>query len=78
MSMEVCLWKAVQNRKRDHYEEVDLPLCIIIFIIELFLNIITEFREFNDKIFDITVRGLEPATSCIRDQDATTAPEKHT
>ena len=25
------------------------------------------------NIFVITVKGLEPATSCVRDQDATTA-----
>ena len=29
------------------------------------------------KIFVITVKGLEPATSNIRDQDATTAPARH-
>ena len=29
------------------------------------------------KIFDITVKGLEPTTSCVRDQDATTAPVRH-
>ena len=26
------------------------------------------------KIFVITVKGLEPATSCVADQDAITAP----
>ena len=29
------------------------------------------------KIFVITVKGLEHATSCVRDQDATTAPARH-
>ena len=29
------------------------------------------------KIFLITVKGLEPVTSCIRDQDATTWPARH-
>ena len=33
------------------------------------------FIEF--KIFVITVKGLQPATSCERDQDATTAPARH-
>ena len=29
------------------------------------------------KIFVITVKGLEPATSCVRDQDVITAPARH-
>ena len=29
------------------------------------------------KIILITVKGLEPATSCVRDQDATTVPGRH-
>ena len=29
------------------------------------------------QIFAITVKGLEPATSCVRDQHATTAPARH-
>ena len=29
------------------------------------------------KIFVITVKGLEPAISCVRDQDATTEPARH-
>ena len=29
-------------------------------ILELFLNVFTEFPEFSDKIFVITVKGLEP------------------
>ena len=35
------------------------------------LNSVTE-------IFVITVKGLKPATFCVRDQDATTVPAKHT
>ena len=34
--------------------------------------------KFSDKIFVTTVIGLEPATSCVRDQDATTVPVEHT
>ena len=30
------------------------------------------------KIFDITVKGLELAISCVRDQDSTTAPARQT
>ena len=30
-----------------------------------------------DKIFDITVKGLKPASSCVIDQDATTALVRH-
>ena len=29
------------------------------------------------KIFVITVKGLEPATSCVREQDATTVLARH-
>ena len=29
------------------------------------------------KVFVITVKGLEPATSCVRDQDVTTVPARH-
>ena len=42
--------------------------------VELILNVSTEF---SDKIFIITVKGLELGTSCVRDQDATTAPARH-
>ena len=44
---------------------------------EFFLNVFTEFIEFSDKIFAIAVKGLEPPTSCVRNQDATTAPARH-
>ena len=44
---------------------------------EFFLNVFTEFAEFSDKKIVITVRGLKPATSCVRDQHATTAPARH-
>ena len=42
---------------------------------EFSLNV---FTEFSDKIFVITGKGLRPATSCVRDQDATTVPARHT
>ena len=29
------------------------------------------------KIFVITVKGFQPDISCVRDQDATTAPVRH-
>ena len=35
-----------------------------------------EFAEFGDKKILITVEWLEPATSCMRDRDATTAPAR--
>ena len=44
---------------------------------EFFLNVFTEFSEFREKIILITIKGLEPATFCVRDQDATTAPVRH-
>ena len=41
---------------------------------EFFLNV---FTEFSDKNIVIIVKGLKPATSCLRDQDATTVPARH-
>ena len=41
-------------------------------VIRVFPKCFTKFSEFSDKIFVITVKGLEPATSCVRDEDATT------
>ena len=35
------------------------------FSLNVFLNSVT-------KIFVITIKGLEPANSCVKDQDATT------
>ena len=32
--------------------------------------------EFSDKKY-LSFKGLKHATSCIRDQDATIAPERH-
>ena len=33
------------------------------------LNVFIEFVEFNDKIFVIAAKELEPTISCVRDQD---------
>ena len=41
-----------------------------------FLNVFTEFSEFREKIFVITVKGLELANSYVSDQDATTVPTR--
>ena len=41
------------------------------------LNVFTEFSEFSDKFFVITVKGFEPDTSCVRHQDACTATARH-
>ena len=36
------------------------------------------FTEFSEKIYDIKrTRTCHPATSCVRDQHATTAPARH-
>ena len=35
---------------------------------EFSLNVFIEFGEFSDKIFFITVKGLEPATSCVKER----------
>ena len=37
--------------------------------LEFFLNVCTEFTKFSEEIFVITVKGFEPATSCVRDYD---------
>ena len=42
---------------------------------EFFLNVFTEFSKFSDKKY-LSLKGLEPATSCVRDQDAITAPAR--
>ena len=44
---------------------------------EFFLNVSPNSLNSVTKIFLITVKGLKPATSCVRDQDATTAPARH-
>ena len=41
-----------------------------------FLHVFTELSEFNDKKY-LSSTGLEPVTSCARDQDATTVPARH-
>ena len=35
----------------------------------------TEFSKFSDKNY-FSLKGLEPAASCVRDQDVTTAPAR--
>ena len=40
-------------------------------ILEFFLNVSLNSANSETKIFVITEKGLEPATSCVRDQDAT-------
>ena len=44
---------------------------------EFFLNVSLNSVNSVTKIFVITVKGLEPATSCVRDQDATSVPVRH-
>ena len=53
---------------------------LVTLILEFFLNIFTEFSEFRDKNiwhYSKRSRTRHPATSCVRDQDATTAPARH-
>ena len=45
-------------------------------LMELFLNVFTEFSEFSDHKYS-SLKGLDPGGSCVRDQDATTAPTRH-
>ena len=47
---------------------------------EFFLNVFTKFSEFSDKNichYSKRARTCHPATSCVRDQDATTASARH-
>ena len=48
--------------------------------IEYSLNVFTEFAEFSDKNnchCSKRARTCQPATSCVRDQDAITVPTRH-
>ena len=61
-------------------KEITLTKTLIkwkLYLIEYFLNIYPEFAKLSDKICVITVNGLEPATSDVRDQDDTTMPATH-
>ena len=42
-----------------------------------FLNVSLNSANSVTQIFVITVKGLEPATTCVRNLGATTAPERH-
>ena len=47
---------------------------------EFFLNVFTEFSEFSDKNichYSKRAQTCHPATSCVRDRDATTASARH-
>ena len=43
---------------------------------EFFLNVFTKFIEVSEKDH-LSLKGLNPATSCVRDQDATTVQARH-
>ena len=44
---------------------------------EFFLNVFTKFgSDFSDENICHHGKGFEPATSCVRDQDATTVPAR--
>ena len=45
--------------------------------VEFFLYVSLNSADSVTKIFVITVKKLKTATSCVRDQDATTAPARH-
>ena len=42
----------------------------------VFPECFTEFSEFSDQKY-LSLKGLEPGTSCVRRQDATTTPAIH-
>ena len=44
--------------------------------LEFFLNVFIEFIKFSDKKY-LSLKGIKPATYCVRDQDATTAVPRH-
>ena len=45
--------------------------------LEFFLNVFSEFAEFRDKNCHYSKKIRTPATSCVRNQHATTAPAQH-
>ena len=51
-------------------------LCVVMY---WFFCIVECLKTVNNvtKIFFIPVKGFEPGTSCVRDQDATAAPARH-
>ena len=61
--------------------EKQIALCFgMFFSNEFSLNVFIEFAEFSDKnIFHYSKRALtcHTATSCVKDQDATTVPAGH-
>ena len=50
--------------------------CLTWISLEFFLNIFTVFAEFSDK--NICHYSKRTQTCCVRDQDATIAPTRHT
>ena len=44
---------------------------------EFFLNVSLNLLNSLTKIFVITIKGLKPTASCVRDQDAITVPPRH-
>ena len=40
-------------------------------------DVFSEFSKFSEKTFAIIVERLEPATSCVRDEDTTKVPPRH-
>ena len=61
-----------------HYEIQSVNARVVRILLEciLVLNVFTESVEFSDKKY-LSLKGLEPATSCVTDQDATTVPARH-
>ena len=57
----------------DYFKSLKVKYTHMLDLMEFLLNV---FTEFTDKKY-LLLKGLEPATSCIRDQDATTAPARH-
>ena len=54
-----------------------ISIKIINHTLEFFLNVSLNSANSVTKIFVITVKGLEPTTSWVRDRHATTAPARH-
>ena len=78
ISSPKCPVKYVSNIYKSLTMVVHIPhLWFDLSILEFFLNVSLNSVNLVTKIFAITVKGLEPATSCVRDQDATIAPARH-
>ena len=68
----ITTWKNFEGEIRKVTSNCDIYWCNV-----GFLKCFADFSKLSEKKFVSTVKGLEPATSCVTDQDAPTAPARH-